>query len=341
MCAQPGRMTLESLMTQLTPGVGSCASENKSELHGQDHTPSMLHPPGHRDTQSFYRQPWFQISTAVGLSLTLYATKFERHNIEVTQREITLRRLPRALDGVRLVQLTDFHYRHYAETSYLRRVVQEVNRLAPDVVLLTGDFVSELTFGSCKHSAELSLPCAEILSAIKCPHRFAVLGNHDHMVGPDIIARGLEIHGFPVLQNRYAAFHRDGARLWIAGVESAAKGSPDLHAAVPQKLKASGDPVLLLAHEPDFADKAVEHGGIDLVLSGHSHGGQVRLPFVGALKLPPLGEKYVQGLFTFPGGMQLYVSRGIGAMKLPIRFMCRPEIAVLTLRSAPEPASRL
>jgi uncharacterized protein len=279
------------------------------------------------------RNPWFHLATTATAAITLYATQYERHNLEATHHNIHLPRFPKALDGLRIVHLTDLHYRHFAETSYLRRVVAKVNELAPDLVLLTGDFVSELTFGSHRRSAELTRPEAEILSGIHCPHRFAVLGNHDHMVGPKIIADALEAHGFPVLQNRYVPFEHEGAGLWIAGVQSALKGRPDLHAAVPPQLQNSPEPVILLAHEPDFADTAAVHGGIDLIFSGHSHGGQVRVPFFGAPKLPAMGRRYVQGLYTLSGGTQLYVSRGIGAMTLPIRFLCRPEIAVLTLRS--------
>lgn len=281
------------------------------------------------------RYPWLLLAAATTATLALYATDYERHNLEVTHHTIKLPRLPKALDGLRIVHLTDLHYRHFAETSYLRKVVAKVNELAPDLVLLTGDFASKLTFGSRRRSAELSQPEAALLDGIHCPHRFAVLGNHDHMVGPRVIARALEAHGFPVLQNRYLPFEHNGAGLWIAGVQSALKGSPDLDAAVPPQLQNSHDPVILLAHEPDFADRAAAHGGIDLILSGHSHGGQVRVPFLGAPKLPAMGRKYVQGLYALAGGTQLYVSRGIGAMNLPLRFLCRPEIAVLTLHAHP------
>lgn len=271
---------------------------------------------------------------ASALGLIAYSTGYERHNVQITNPTIRLHRLPPALDGLRIVQISDLHFGHYAEESYLRAVVAQINALAPDLVLLTGDFVSELTFGDCRRSARLSIPCAEILSGIQCPSRWAVLGNHDQLVGPEIVANALQSHGFPVLQNDYAAFEHRGARLWIAGVRSASESEPDLRAALPDPIRASGDPVILLVHEPDFADEVDLYGGVDLALSGHTHGGQVRLPPFGALKLPPGGRKYIQGLFQFPRGLQLYVNRGIGAMKLPIRFLCRPEITLITLRSA-------
>jgi predicted MPP superfamily phosphohydrolase len=269
---------------------------------------------------------------ATVLGLVAYSCFYERQHLEVTHHTIFVDRLPAALDGLRLAHLTDLHHKHFAEAYYLRRVVEEVNRLAPDLVLLTGDFVSELRFGTRLRSSLNSVPCANILAGLQCAHRWAVLGNHDALVDPAVITHNLEMHGFPVLNNAFAAFERNGARLWIAGVRSSTEDHPDLHAAVPAEMLESADPVLLLAHEPDFADQVVLHGPVDLMLSGHTHGGQVRLPLLGAAKLPRGGRKYVEGLFRFPNGMQLYVNRGIGSMKLPIRFRCRPEIAMLTLR---------
>ena len=109
---------------------------------------------------------------------------------------------------------------------------------------------------------------------------------------------------------------------------------PDLHLAAPRSLQTAREPVILLAHEPDFADRVVRHGGVDLMLSGHTHGGQVRLPFFGAMYVPPLGRKYIEGLFHLENGLQLYVNRGIGTVGVPFRFDCRPELTLITLRSA-------
>jgi uncharacterized protein len=270
---------------------------------------------------------------AAALGLLGYACEFERHNLEVAERTIRLARLPDALDGLRIAQISDLHYEQYAEAFFVEKVVAQVNQLVPDLVVITGDYVTERRSASCRRSAEMSFPCAEILSRIECDKRWAVLGNHDERAGSALVIKALESRGFPVLENRHVAYERNGARLWIAGVKSASESEPDLRAAVPPWLKSSGDPVLLLAHEPDFADQVVEYGGVDLMLSGHTHGGQVRLPFLGATVRPPLGRKYVKGLFRLPNDLQLYVNRGIGAMMLPVRFRCRPEITLITLRS--------
>ena len=208
-----------------------------------------------------------------------------------------------------------------------------MNRLAPDLVLMTGDYVSEgplpYSFG-----AKSSYPCAEILSGIQCPQRWSVLGNHDVTVGADIVTDALQTHGLPVLANAYVPFERNGARLWIGGVKDIGESHPDLNLAVPRKRQAANEAVILMGHEPDYADKVVKHGGVDLMLSGHSHGGQVRLPMIGSLYLPPLGRKYVEGHFHLQNGLQLYVNRGIGAVGVPFRFDCTPELTLITLRSA-------
>ena len=267
----------------------------------------------------------------VGL-LTIYAGEFERHHLEITHRTIELTRLSAAMDGLRIAQLSDFHYEQYTEPWFIREVVAEVNRQAPDLVLLTGDYVSEGPMPSA-YGAKSSYPCAEILSGIQCSQRWCVLGNHDVNVNESMVLDALESNGLPVLQNRHVPFERDGARIWIAGVKDVGLSDPDLHLAAPRGLQSAHEPVLLMAHEPDYADDVVRHGGVDLMLSGHSHGGQVRLPLVGALYLPPLGRQYAEGLFHLGNGLQLYVNRGVGAVGVPFRFDCRPELTMITLRS--------
>ena len=279
------------------------------------------------------RRRFLQLSGLGTAGVLAYSSEYERHHLEITHRTVELARLSPALDGLRIVQLSDFHYEQYTEPFFVRQVVDQVNRLAPDLVLITGDYVSEgpmpPTFG-----AESSYRCAEILAGIHCSQRWCVLGNHDATVGPAIVTDALETHGLPVLANAHVPFEREGARLWIAGVKDIGKSDPDLHLAAPRGLQTANEPVILLAHEPDYADDVIQRGGVDLMLSGHTHGGQVRLPFVGAMYTPPLGRKYVEGLFHLENGLQLYVNRGIGAVGVPFRFDCRPELTLLTLRSA-------
>jgi predicted MPP superfamily phosphohydrolase len=259
--------------------------------------------------------------------MAFYAGEIARHEIETIQRSIKLSGLPDAFAGMRIVQISDFHFEEYTEAFFLKEIVRKVNALAPDVVVLTGDFVSKGPLG--RHFAvRKSYLCAELLSEIQCPLRYAILGNHDAAVNAPAVSDALVTHGIPVLANRSVPLERDGRRLWITGLEDALEQRPNLAAALPA---GRGDePVILLAHEPDFADYALGHK-IGLVLSGHTHGGQICVPFLPPLLLPELGRRYIHGLFKFDDGLQLNVNRGIGAVLLPFRFRCPPEITVITL----------
>jgi len=211
-------------------------------------------------------------------------------------------------------------------------VVDEVNRLAPALVLLTGDYISNTPKGQ-NFAAGAMLRCADELRRLTCPARFASMGNHDSFLGPPLIRAGLASASIPMLFNQYVAIERNGQRIWLAGLADTISNVPNLQQAIP----ASPDgPVILMCHEPDYADNVLEQGfggRVDVMLSGHSHGGQVRLPVIGALKVPEGGRKYVQGIFRL-GQMQLYVNRGIGTVGVPFRLNCPPEITVFTLRQA-------
>ena len=267
--------------------------------------------------------------------LALYSGEIERHWIEVTPLEIQLPGLPSAFDGFKIVQLSDIHLDEFTEPSLLRSSIDRINRLRPDIVLLTGDFVS-YEISPRKFSLKSAWQCAEMLSQLKCPERYAVLGNHDHWLSGDEVTRALTAHGIPVLTNSHVPMVRQGSRIWVAGIDDPVCGRPDPETAVPASIRNPEEPVILMCHAPDYADDLMARPvgkSISLMLSGHTHGGQVRLPFAGALQLPPGGRKYVEGLFRL-GSMQLYVNRGIGTVGIPFRFACPPEITSITLRSS-------
>jgi predicted MPP superfamily phosphohydrolase len=268
---------------------------------------------------------WVAAGSAAGLAL--YAGEISRHELEVVNLTIHLPRLPDPFAGIKIVQISDFHFEEYTEPAFLERVVRRVNEAAPDLVVLTGDFVSTRPLPK-RFGIRLAYHCAELLSQIQCPLRYAILGNHDALVGAHGVIDALRTHGIPVLINSHVPIERDGRRLWLAGVRDVLQERPDLDAALPSGN--GSEPVILLAHEPDFADHAVGRK-VDLILSGHTHGGQVVLPFVPPLLLPLMGRKYVHGHFRLSDGMQLYVNRGIGAVTLPFRLRCPPEITVITL----------
>ena len=270
--------------------------------------------------------------------LALYSGEIERHWIEIVQTGVALPNLPAAFEGARIVQLSDIHMDEYTEASFLRRVVHQIDLLQPDAVLLTGDFVSEGP-GSVDFAIGAAWQCANILSQLKCRQLYAVLGNHDVSMGSEPITAALTANRITVLNNSCLPIdrigNRTGGRIWLAGVDDPVNGDPDPERAIPPSIRhLPGEPVLLMCHAPDYADDMLgtpAGKAVDLMLSGHTHGGQIRLPFVGPLTLPSLGRKYVEGWFRL-GEMQLYVNRGIGTVGVPFRLDCPPEITLITLR---------
>jgi hypothetical protein len=275
----------------------------------------------------------FLIGTGVtAAGLALYSGEIARHEIDIVQRPITINNLPPSFHSYRIVQLSDIHLDEYTEPYFLERIVKQVNVLAPDLVLLTGDFITHgsLTFIAGSHALHR---CAEILTTLTAPLRYAILGNHDVSFSAAMVTRALTTRGTPVLVNQFLPIERGSDRLWLCGVDDPGTSNPDLELAIPAQ---PDGPVILMAHEPDFADHVLAHPRaplVDLMLAGHSHGGQIRLPFLGPLILPPMGEKYPEGLYRFKQ-MQLYVNRGIGTVGLPFRLNCPPEITVITLNPA-------
>ena len=269
------------------------------------------------------------------LGMALYSGEIARHWIDITYHDIALPGLHHAFDGMRIVQLSDIHLDDFTEPFFLRRVVAVVNELRPEAVFLTGDFVSE-GIGNRNYSVEAGWLCGAILNQLDCKDRYAVMRNHDVAVGEPEVMAALRANGTTVLRNTFLPIERQGARFWLAGVDDPVWGEPDPEAAIPKTIRnVAGEPVVLLCHAPDFADTLLtmpSGRAASLMLSGHTHGGQVRLPFLGAIELPPMGRKYVKGLFQL-GGLQLYVNRGIGTIGVPFRLNCPPEITVLTLRT--------
>ena len=260
----------------------------------------------------------------------LEAALIEPHRPTVERVEVVLRRLPRELDGLTIAHLSDFHFDSPASAGVIRTAVEITNGLAPDVVVLTGDYVTLSPFQSCSRAAEDSKPCALVLADLHAPMGvFGVLGNHDYATEPRLVTRSLEAHGITMLRNFNLRIERSGARLWIAGVDDVLGGGARLDQAL-QGIP-HDEATVLLAHEPDYADTVIS-SAVDLQLSGHSHGGQVRLPLVGAPYLPFLARKYPWGLRQL-GQLKLYTNRGIGTILLPVRFNCPPEVTLLTLRT--------
>jgi predicted MPP superfamily phosphohydrolase len=280
------------------------------------------------------RRRFLTAGLASAAGLALYSGEIARHVIEISHPEIRLRNLPEAFDGFHIVQLSDIHLNEFTEPFFLREAVDHINRLRPDAVFLTGDFVTHELLPR-KWSIPNAWKCAGILEGLQCPQSYAVLGNHDVIVSPHAVTEALTASGITVLRNACVALERESARLWLSGLDDPVEGHPDIDRAIPESIRnRAGEPILLMCHAPDFADPLLDHpagSAVQLMLSGHTHGGQVRLPFVGPTGLPVWGKKYVEGIFHLQG-LQLYVNRGIGTVGLPFRLNCPPEITSMTLR---------
>ncbi len=263
----------------------------------------------------------------VALSATsAYARFIEPYRYEVSETDVFLRDLPESFEGFRITQLTDVHHSRIVGIDEVRQTVDLANLTKPDLIALTGDYTT-----SYRRYIE---PCAEALGALNAPEGvWAVLGNHDHYTDRELTTRALENNRIAVLNNANTTLRRGSDVLQLSGIDDwswAGTNWPRALYGLDQKR-----PTVLLSHQPRVLDFA-ESEKVGLILSGHTHGGQIDLPLIGLPARFATAElKYAQGLFR-RGDTQLYVSRGTGVIGLPLRFGVRPEIAVLRLRRAPE-----
>ena len=225
------------------------------------------------------------------------------------------------LQSLRIAFVTDTHVGPGFDAHHLEPIHRLVRRIAPHLLLLGGDYVSESPRFIARAVDRLT-PMAR-----EAPHgAYAVLGNHDMSCVPARVERALQGAGIPVLRNRAIGLHIRGGPLWIAGIDEALLGRPDPRATFDQI--PPGTPTIVLWHESDFAESVARFRPL-LQLSGHTHGGQVRLPAIGPLATPIAGERYVRGLYDV-AGMPLYVSSGVGVYRPPVRLFCPPEVTLIT-----------
>jgi predicted MPP superfamily phosphohydrolase len=256
-----------------------------------------------------------------------YAYGIEPMQIEMAAVELLLPRLAAKFSGYKVVQLSDIHLDNIQmDSARLAGIVAQINRLTPDLIVITGDFISTSHHGTAEISAdELVRPLRQLDATDGV---FGVLGNHDHSEAPVMVQGALQAAGIIELRNDVHMLQRADAALHIAGVDDVLAEQADIDRVL-AKLPEKGT-VILLAHEPDFADAAAETGRFDLQLSGHSHGGQIAAPLFGPIILPTYGKKYPQGLYQVQD-MLLYTNKGVGTIPPRVRFNCPPEITMFTL----------
>jgi predicted MPP superfamily phosphohydrolase len=258
-----------------------------------------------------------------------YSALLERH-LTLVEGEVAIAGLPAAFDGLRVLLVTDIHTGPFLEPASLERVFRRMLAAAPDLVLLGGDLTTA--------RADELPPCIAAFRALRAPLGvFAVLGNHDHYTRePDRVRGFLDSCGITVLHNRPVLLERPAgpgpgtARVRLAGIDDLHAGRPDLGAALDGAVE--GQPVILLSHNPDVVFAAARRN-VALVLSGHTHGGQVRIPGLPVL-VRMSRYRLDEGHYVVDGGTQLVVSRGLGVTGLPIRVACPPEAVLITLGRA-------
>ncbi len=295
--------------------------------------------PAHSDSAPrLTRRRFLGATLGSGLAVTglvaTYAAFIERFRFELNHYRVPIRDLPGSLEGLRLLHVSDIHHGPLMSRGVVAGVIERAAAVPCDAIVLTGDYVHG---EDSKRALEWVIPA---LRTLRAPHGVhAVLGNQDHYADATRAKELLSDLGFARIHTR-AAIERDDGRLWIGGTGDLWEDQvaiDRLLAGVPD-----AEPRIVLAHNPDTAD-VPWRSRVDLMLSGHTHGGQIHLPLIGAPVLPVENKRYVNGLIDTPR-TRLFISKGIGWTVAPVRFNCTPELALLELtreeaRRDPDPAA--
>jgi predicted MPP superfamily phosphohydrolase len=280
--------------------------------------------------RSFLKKTLGFAAAAFGLSAGgyYYARDIEPRLLDITNHKISNNAIPQAFDNLKIVQFSDTHLGFHYDLDQLEELIEKINKIKADIIFFTGDLMDEPN----KYSEANQIP--PLLQKIEAPlGKFAIYGNHDHGgYGSDIYKSIMEEAGFILLLNENRKIEVSGSSIHVIGIDDAMLGRPDIKLAAENIAEPSYK--ILLSHAPDLADGASSFG-IQLQLSGHSHGGQIKIPFFGALVKPPYAERYHEGFYEIGSQepLTLYVNRGLGTTRLPFRFLSRPEMTVFTLHS--------
>jgi predicted MPP superfamily phosphohydrolase len=251
--------------------------------------------------------------------------ELEVEGIEISRLTVRLPFLNPVFDGYRIVQMSDLHYGSWLNRERLESVISLVNHQSPDLIAITGDLISSV-------NANL---IHELINPLSNLHAYdgvlAIRGNHDCWVKTELFHESMKKSYICELNNKIFTITRRGSTLYIVGIDDAYYHLDRLQDILPSLPSRSA--IVLLSHEPDLADLSSSTGRFGLQLSGHTHGGQIVIPGIGAPWLPRLGRKYPSGLYQV-NGMTLYTNRGVGTSSLYFRYHCPPEITEITLRAS-------
>lgn len=287
--------------------------------------------------------PWKKILSIILIisiiivGILLYARYIGTSGLIVKEYKVTNSSIPEGFYGTKIVHISDIHYGRTVKKKELKKIVEKINKLNPDIVVLTGDLIDRNTMLTDRMAGVIS----EILKGINADlGKYAISGNHDYKF--DKWATIISDSGFTNLNDRYDLIYNNSTKpIFLGGLSTNAyqkektleekiKVMNDYFATRTEENKNSfPDYKIMIMHEPDFIDE-INPENYDLVLAGHSHNGQVRLPFVGAIILPPYAKKYYKPYYNV-NGTDLYISSGIGTSSINYRFLNRPSINLYRL----------
>lgn len=303
---------------------------SKERSYGDSPTeiPARRESRRHRVDNKMTRRQFLRMGafTVIGAGLFTggYSWLWEPRQLSIERVQLTFKRLPAAFDGLKVVQFSDLHLGYHSHEKDFSTLMDNIMNQSPDLICLTGDIIDTYS--------EQMVSFVPYLASLKAPlGKFVILGNHDYWGQSEEVVRMLREAGFTFLRNSHRLLKKEGKVIAVVGLDDLLQGTPDPDESL--KGVPEGTFSLLLMHEPDYADTAALYP-FDLQLSGHSHGGQIRLPLIGAIMTPPGSKRYIQGLYDFQlSDMLLYVNRGFGMTHLPLRLLCKPELTVFTLNS--------
>lgn len=262
------------------------------------------------------------ITTSVGY---YYAKYIEPHLLSFTEHTLKSQLIPKSFHGMKILQFSDLHLGYYFSLQHLSQIVSKINAVKPDIVLFTGDLIDN-------YQTYTDTPfVASILKNIQAPFgKFSIYGNHDHGgYGTEYYEHIMRESGFELLLNSEKRIRLlDNSEISIFGLDDILLGKPKIKETLQRARKNIYN--IVLVHEPDIAPQIATYP-VNLQLSGHSHGGQVQIPFLGAIITPALAKNYVEGFYRIQD-LALYVNRGLGRTRVPFRFMAKPEITIFTLQ---------
>jgi predicted MPP superfamily phosphohydrolase len=254
-----------------------------------------------------------------------YAFAHEPFNWQSRTIELSWPDLPDELDGLKIAHFSDTHFGYHYDQHHFAEVMRKIDGYKADLIVFTGDWFHP----DCRDKRSV----VNMFAKLKAPlGQYAVLGNHDYFFGIDLISTYLKNAHFELLKNEHRKLSRNGVTFQLAGIDDQTYGQPDLQRTLNTSIPSHF--TILLSHTPDFADIARFHP-VHLQLSGHSHGGQLRIPGIGPIFGPMHGRKYVDGVYTWAdSNMKLFTNRGLGTSRVPLRTFCPPEINLIVVRKA-------